>query len=241
MRISKKTDKINASAQEPTTSVKVGEAESSSAPVPRTRTSNSPTLMGYFVLGLAATALPRAGSQGAGRAARLSHGLRPDALPKSTHFTQQPTDLELQATIGRIGDLCPELGNSGGIRMGVARGAVVGSGAGTAKPISMSAKALVDKASIARNRHSDELKKISSDAMKKFRDSLPLPIDSPPLPVTASIKVSTFNTRFDQGKSAVLTVDKLSADSEIVLLREIKGNTLNWVFRPIVTAHSGLS
>ena len=241
MRISKKTDKINASAQEPTTSVKVGEAAPSSAPVPRTKTSNSPTLMGYFVLGLAATALPRAGSQGAGRAARFSYGLQPDALPKNAHSMQQPTDLELQATIGRIGDLCPELGNRGGIRMGVARGALVGSGTGTAKPISMSAKALVGKASIARNRHSDELKKISSDATKKFRDSLPLPIDSPPLPVTAPIKVSTFNTRFDQGKSAVLTVDKLSADSEIVLLREIKGNTLNWVFRPIVTAHSGLS
>jgi endonuclease/exonuclease/phosphatase family metal-dependent hydrolase len=52
-----------------------------------------------------------------------------------------------------------------------------------------------------------------------------------------SISVSTFNTRYDQGRAAVDTVKNLAKTKDIILLQEVKGTTLEHVTAGIFDTH----
>ena len=56
-------------------------------------------------------------------------------------------------------------------------------------------------------------------------------------PYTAPIHVSQLNTRYDQGAAAVGTVQKLAKDKDIILLTEVKGDTLEHVTAGIFDTH----
>jgi len=54
---------------------------------------------------------------------------------------------------------------------------------------------------------------------------------------TEPITISTFNTRYDQGEAAVGTVDRKSASSDIILLQEVKPDTLSNITSTLFDTH----